>query len=391
MLHGISLEVPQGQVTTLLGPNGAGKSTMVLAVGGVLRTDRRRGLGRRDEADEAAAGAIRQAGVAIVPEGRRLLSDLTVEENMRVATYALGRDEAKRGIEYAIELFPHLETRWKAVARTLSGGEQQMVVLAQALVSRPKFVLVDELSLGLAPVVVQRLIPALEEAASHGVGVLLIEQFVHVALGLGERAYVIEGGRIVYEGTAAELKEHPEQLHSAYLLRERRMPPSCSRMSTDELEIRRLVENWVIWRDAGDWERFRTVWHDDGRMMATWFQGPAEDFIRVSREGFERGVRILHFLGGFSVDVAGARAVSQTKMTITQRADVEDVECDVVCTGRFVDFLEKRDRWGIVLRQPIYESDRIIPVDPASPPTARPRAARVVSGGLPASRIPADA
>jgi SnoaL-like protein len=139
--------------------------------------------------------------------------------------------------------------------------------------------------------------------------------------------------------------------------------------STDELEIRRLVENWVVWRDAGDWERFRTVWHDDGRMMATWFQGSCDDFIRVSREGFERGVRILHFLGGTSVEVSGSRAVSQAKMTITQRADVESVECDVVCTGRFVDFLERRDdRWGIVLRQPIYESDRIIPVDPAAPP-----------------------
>jgi hypothetical protein len=139
--------------------------------------------------------------------------------------------------------------------------------------------------------------------------------------------------------------------------------------STDELEIRRLVENWVVWRDAGDWERFRTVWHDDGRMMATWFQGSASDFIRVSREGFERGVRILHFLGGTSVEVAGDRAVSQAKMTISQRADVEGVECDVVCTGRFVDFLETRDgRWGIVLRQPIYESDRIIPVDPTAPP-----------------------
>ena len=139
--------------------------------------------------------------------------------------------------------------------------------------------------------------------------------------------------------------------------------------STDELEIRRLVENWAVWRDAGDWERFRTVWHDDGRMMATWFQGSCDDFIRVSREGFERGVRILHFLGGTSVELVGTRAVSQAKMTITQRADVEGVECDVVCTGRFVDFLEKREgRWGIVLRQPIYESDRIIPVDPAAPP-----------------------
>jgi hypothetical protein len=135
----------------------------------------------------------------------------------------------------------------------------------------------------------------------------------------------------------------------------------------DKLAIRELVENWVVWRDAGDWERFRAVWHDDGRMMATWFQGPAEEFIRVSREGFERGVRILHFLGGSSVEVAGDRGIAQTKMTITQRADVHGVECDVVCTGRFYDFFEQRDgRWGLVLRQPIYESDRVDLVDPAA-------------------------
>lgn len=140
-------------------------------------------------------------------------------------------------------------------------------------------------------------------------------------------------------------------------------------MPTDEASIRRLVENWVVWRDAGDWERFRTVWHDDGRMMATWFQGSCDDFIRASRERFERGARILHFLGGISVDVSFARAVSQAKMTITQRAPVEGVECDVVCTGRFYDFLERRaGRWGLVLRQPIYEQDRIIPVDPAAAP-----------------------
>ena len=222
VLHGISLEVPQGEITTLLGPNGAGKSTMVLAVGGVLRPTGGEVSVAGTSLTRLRPESIRQAGVAIVPEGRRLLSDLTVEENLRVATYALGRDEAKRGIEYAIELFPHLQTRWKAVARTLSGGEQQMVVLAQALVSRPKFMLVDELSLGLAPVVVQRLLPALQEAASQGVGVLLIEQFVHVALGLAKGAYVLEGGRIVYQGTADDLKQHPEKLHSAYLLRERR-------------------------------------------------------------------------------------------------------------------------------------------------------------------------
>jgi branched-chain amino acid transport system ATP-binding protein len=209
-------------VTTLLGPNGAGKSTMVLVVGGVLRPTAGSITLDGTSLTRLRPEQIRRAGVAIVPEGRRLLPDLTVEDNLRVATYALSREDARRGIEYATELFPLLEPRRHAVARTLSGGEQQMVVLAQALVSRPKFMLVDELSLGLAPVVVQRLMPALESAAADGVGVLLIEQFVHVALALAESAYVIEGGRIVHHGTAAELREHPERLHSAYLLRERR-------------------------------------------------------------------------------------------------------------------------------------------------------------------------
>jgi len=134
-----------------------------------------------------------------------------------------------------------------------------------------------------------------------------------------------------------------------------------------ERTIRALIENWAIWRDSGRWERFRTVWHDDGVMMATWFQGPADDFIHVSIEGWERGVRILHFLGGTSIELAGIRAVAQTKMTISQRADVDGVRCDVVCTGRFYDFLERRSgRWGLVLRQPIYEKDRLDPVDPSA-------------------------
>ena len=135
----------------------------------------------------------------------------------------------------------------------------------------------------------------------------------------------------------------------------------------EKLAIRELVENWILWRDAGDWDRFRTVWHDDGRMMATWFQGTADEFIRVSREGWERGVSILHFLGGSSIEIAGARAIAQTKMTISQRAVVDGVRCDVACTGRFYDFFERRDgRWAIVLRQPIYEKDRIDPLDPAA-------------------------
>jgi len=137
-------------------------------------------------------------------------------------------------------------------------------------------------------------------------------------------------------------------------------------LTPDHLAIREVVENWVLWRDAGDWDRFRGVWHDDGYMMATWFQGPAAEFIRVSREGWDRGVSILHFLGGIAIDLVGDRAIAQTKMTISQRATVHDVLCDVVCTGRFYDFFEKRaGRWAIVLRQPIYEKDRMDPVDPS--------------------------
>src|SRR6516164_4055168 len=142
---------------------------------------------------------------------------------------------------------------------------------------------------------------------------------------------------------------------------------------SEKLIIRELIENWALWRDSGDWERFATVWHPDGVMMATWFQGPATDFIRVTQEGWAKGVSILHFLGGSSVDLRGNRSVAQTKMTISQRGLVQGVLCDVVCTGRFYDFLEKRSgRWGLVLRQPIYEKDRIDPVDPAATLTLDP-------------------
>lgn len=135
----------------------------------------------------------------------------------------------------------------------------------------------------------------------------------------------------------------------------------------DRRLIRELLENWVVWRDAGHWERFRSVWHPNGRMMATWFQGSADEFIKVSQEGWSKGVSILHFLGGISIDLAGDRAISQTKMTISQRGDVEGISCDVVCTGQFYDFLERwNGRWVIVLRQPIYEKDRIDPVSPSA-------------------------
>ena len=135
----------------------------------------------------------------------------------------------------------------------------------------------------------------------------------------------------------------------------------------DRLAIIETVNNWALWRDAGDWERFRTVWHEDGWMTATWFQGPAEKFIEVSKAGFDKGVSILHFLGGTSVDMRGERAIAQTKMTISQRAPVDGVLVDVVCTGRFYDFFEKRkNKWAIVRRQPIYEKDRLDPLDPSA-------------------------
>jgi branched-chain amino acid transport system ATP-binding protein len=217
VVHDVNLEIPRGEVTALLGPNGAGKSTLVLAVAGVLKplagsvkADGRELAGRRPE-------SIRRAGVAVVPEGRRLLPDLTVEDNLQVATYSLSRDEAKAGRAHALELFPELGKRLDAAGRSLSGGEQQMLVLAQALVSQPRFLLIDELSLGLAPVVVKRLIPTIRTVAESGVGVLLIEQFATVALGLANGAHVMDRGRLRFSGLASELKARPELLQTSYL------------------------------------------------------------------------------------------------------------------------------------------------------------------------------
>lgn len=137
----------------------------------------------------------------------------------------------------------------------------------------------------------------------------------------------------------------------------------------DRLAIRELLDNWVVWRDAGDWERFASVWHSDGRMVATWFRASATEFIAGCRKAFESGVVGLHALGGTSIDVRGSRAVAHTKMQIVQRGEIDGMAVDVTCLGRFVDALEKRDgRWGLVLRQPVYELDRMIPVNPAHIP-----------------------
>jgi branched-chain amino acid transport system ATP-binding protein len=218
VLHGVTIDVPAGEITALLGPNGAGKSTLVLTIGGLLRsTSGSVFVGDRD-LTKAKPERVRAAGVAVVPEGRRLLPNLSVADNLKVATYSLPRDQAAAGVADALELFPELTRRLDATARSLSGGEQQMVVLAQAMASKPQVLVVDELSLGLAPVIVKRMMPVLERVAGSGVGVLLIEQFAHVALALANTAYVLEGGAIQYKGTALELKSNPDLLKKAYLL-----------------------------------------------------------------------------------------------------------------------------------------------------------------------------
>jgi branched-chain amino acid transport system ATP-binding protein len=220
VVHDVGIQVPAGEVVALLGPNGAGKSTIALAVAGMLRvvggSITLGGVALTNKRPER----IRAAGVSVVPEGRRLLSELSVEDNLKVATYSLGKRAAADGLAYSLSLFPELERRWKVSGRLLSGGQQQMVVLAQALVSRPRMLVVDELSLGLAPIIVKRLVPVLADVAASGVGVLLIEQFAHVALSLASHAYVLESGRIRYSGRSSELRERPELLHSAYLLRQ---------------------------------------------------------------------------------------------------------------------------------------------------------------------------
>jgi branched-chain amino acid transport system ATP-binding protein len=214
----VSIEIAPGEVTALLGPNGAGKSSIVLAVGGVLKPAAGSIMLGDTDLAKRRPDRVRTAGVAIVPEGRWLLPDLTVADNLEVACYGLPRDEGLAGRTRALELFPELQKRLDIGASQLSGGEQQMLVLAQAIVSQPRFMLIDELSLGLAPVIVQRLIPVVHTIAESGVGVLLIEQFAHVALELANAAYLIEGGRIQYAGTTAELRERPDLLQAAYLL-----------------------------------------------------------------------------------------------------------------------------------------------------------------------------
>ena len=217
VLWGTSFKVERGAITALLGPNGAGKSTLVMTMAGLLPA--RAG---RVETDGAAllglsACAIRRKGVALVGEGHPVLGNLTVLDNLRAAGLFLARGEADREVATVLELLPELNSKLHVEAKSLSGGQKQMVSIAQALISRPRFLLIDELSFGLAPAIVTRLGSRVQAIAERGTGILLIEQFTKFALTLASRALVMERGRLIFDGDAAELRSDPAILHRAYL------------------------------------------------------------------------------------------------------------------------------------------------------------------------------
>jgi len=217
VLTQLSMRIPAGRTVALLGPNGAGKSSLVLALAGVLPIASGRVLLAGQDLANRPCDAVRRAGVAAVLEGHQVLTDLGVEENLRVAGFALPSSELAAQLQRAWEIFPELRALRHRLAGTLSGGQQQMVAVAQALMARPRFILADELSLGLAPVIVRRLTDVLKTLAGQGCGILLIEQFTHVALRLADHVYVMNRGRVQFEGTPAQVQAQPQVLHEAYL------------------------------------------------------------------------------------------------------------------------------------------------------------------------------
>ena len=218
VVHDVSLDVPVGEITALLGPNGAGKSSLVLAIAGILRTT----TGTIEAGDVALTGRrpdrVRAARVATVPEGHRVLGALSVDDNLRVAAGRLARSERAPALRRVHELFGELQQLGGRRAGSLSGGQQQMLALAQAVIGSPRYLIVDELSLGLAPIVVRRLVPALQQIALQGVGVLLIEQFTSLALGVATTAHVLVRGRVRLSESAARLRAQPELLAHSYHL-----------------------------------------------------------------------------------------------------------------------------------------------------------------------------
>ena len=214
-VQAVSLTVEPGKVTAVIGANGAGKSELVLALAGVLPVTA--GTIHLDGTPLAAKGpeAIRRAGIAAVPEGHRVLTDLSIDDNLRAAGSLIKGNLTER-LEEVYAIFPELAERKPQLAGTLSGGQQQMVALAHALMSRPRYLLIDEMSLGLAPLIVKRLLGVVTDLKARGVGILLIEQFTDMALGIAETAVVLRGGKMRYSGPAQALVDDKTLLHEAY-------------------------------------------------------------------------------------------------------------------------------------------------------------------------------
>ncbi|MGO4714140.1 ABC transporter ATP-binding protein [Bradyrhizobium sp. 2TAF24] len=217
VLHGVSLDIAAGEVTALVGANGAGKSSLVGAIAGMLPAAAGRITFDGARIDGRSPDTVRRAGIAVVPEGHRILASLTVRDNLRAAGTMHSTAALADEIERALALFPELKARLDVAGGALSGGQKQMVSMSQALIARPRFLLIDELSLGLAPAIVKRLAETLPRITAGGTGILLIEQFTTLALALSRQAYVLERGRIVFSGSAATLQDNPDILHSAYL------------------------------------------------------------------------------------------------------------------------------------------------------------------------------
>lgn len=215
-LHGIHLEVQEGEVVTLLGANGAGKSTCLKVITGLLAA--RRGVveWRGQNLSGTPAHARVPLGIAMSPEGRQVFPRMTVLENLEMGGYIHSGQDQSADLERVFQLFPKLKDRLGQLAGTLSGGEQQMLAIGRALMSRPRLLLLDEPSLGLAPLVVQQIFAIIREIRSLGLGVLLVEQNARQALQVADRGYVFEVGRVALSGQAAELSDNPE-VQKAYL------------------------------------------------------------------------------------------------------------------------------------------------------------------------------